>query len=208
MFKRKEVAIPEENALSKTVSLSRGDKLLSRSLAAAMALAPPGFGAIISYDSMMAQMLTNPAGVIGVLGGITIISSVGGFAVSKAGNSESLANGIAQTLDPNRTFGTVSRAHKKLKELQKSKIDRILLQSFHVKVTDELDIGEWQDKGNSAKEHSTHTINHYLVKEKGKFRVEQESIANDEAIWDLSADALVEVYKVNEKTDSMRGITS
>lgn len=200
MFKRKEVTVPVGSELSREVSLSRSDKIIARVFSSAMAFCPVGFGTLATYDSMMALMATNPSYVIAVLGGMTVAGSVGGLAINNILNSESLSNQIAKVIDLDKKFITTAHVNQKMKELQKTKGERILLKSFYVKETGQLDITDWKIEGDSHEFHSTHKINQYLIKEKGKFRVEQEAIVNNEAIWDLSADALVEVYAVQEKT--------
>lgn len=76
---------------------------------------------------------------------------------------------------------------------------RLHLETFSIREASDVEITELKkntEKVDAA--HATHTIKHYMVRDNNGFRLEQECIPNHEAIWDVSADALVEVHKVNE----------
>lgn len=88
-----------------------------------------------------------------------------------------------------------------LKTRRKATKERVLINTFHIRDNSNVEIASWQDPENSIPEHdATHTIKQYLRKTRTGFQVEQEAVPNPETIWDLSADALVEVYAVQEKT--------
>lgn len=76
---------------------------------------------------------------------------------------------------------------------------RLHLETFSIREAADIEIKELKANTEKVNEsHATHTISHYMVKDQHGFRLEQESIPNPEAIWDASADALVEVHQVNE----------
>lgn len=209
MFSRKAVTkTAQEGQISKDVSLSRSDKILARLLSSTMAFAPAGLGTLTTYDSIMAHLATNPSYVMAGLGGMTIAGSMGGLYINKVLNSESMSNQIAKVIDLDKKFTTTAHVNQKMKELKRSKGERILLKSFYVKETSELDITSWKSGGNSYDSQSTHTIYQSLVKTKNGYLIEQRIVPNNEAIWDMSADALVEVYGIKEKTESTREVTA
>lgn len=88
------------------------------------------------------------------------------------------------------------------------KSGRVLLSSFHIRESSEVVIGHLKSENPVPAEHSSHKVKQYLVRAGGKFFIEQEVTPNQETIWDISADALVEVYGVQEKTDSMKEVTA
>lgn len=104
-----------------------------------------------------------------------------------------------------------SKEHEAVRECIRTaqKGERTLLNSFSVRESVNLDINDFKKpKYRVSEAEGTHIIKHYLIKEKGRYRIEQEVSPNHETIWDYSADALVEVYKVQEKTDSMKEVTA
>lgn len=82
---------------------------------------------------------------------------------------------------------------------KKSKKEKVFINSFHVRKADTDEITDWCDPEAAVPEHkATHTIKQYLKKTRGGYLVEQEAIPNNEVLWDMSANALVEVYSIQE----------
>lgn len=83
--------------------------------------------------------------------------------------------------------------------LGRSQAERKLTKTFHIKENTEFEITKWVDSTNSVEEKdASHTIHQYLRRTKKGYQLEQDVTPNEETIWDLSADALVEVYGVQE----------
>lgn len=77
--------------------------------------------------------------------------------------------------------------------------EHLPVNTFYVKEKVDVEIDQWIEAKNSVEEKdATHTIRQYLRKTKQGYQLEQEVTPNEETIWDLSADALAEVYGVQE----------
>lgn len=86
-----------------------------------------------------------------------------------------------------------------LSKIPKNNNNKVLVNSFYIREAIEIEPAEWINPNSIVtKENATHMVNHHLIKDKKGYRLEQEVIANEETIWDLSANALVEVYGVKE----------
>lgn len=204
----KEAVIPVKgDPMSREIAVGRKDKVIAGLWGFGFVLGVPGISFLATTERVMAQFATDPGYTALIFGGLTALTSIGGAIFNKVIKSDARENRLADTFFP-REEGYVSRitpVRQKIAELKKTKARRVLVNSFHIKHAAEIDISTWQSSEYKVVEvNSTHTINQYLVKEEGKFLVEQEVIANPETIWDLSADALAEVYKVNEKTESTK----
>lgn len=197
MFKSKEVAVPTDSELSsvvKPIAISKGNKTLSfavpfgiSGIGVAMGTALGfGLGDFSPLPSILATMFTIGAG------GSTIILYMEKLsAITKAFSIGGEDNAI------------------NLKTRQKARKERVLINTFNIRDNSNVEITSWQDSKNSIPYHdATHTIKQYLRKTRAGFQVEQEVVPNPETIWDLSAEALIEVYGVQEKTDSMKGIAA
>lgn len=108
-----------------------------------------------------------------------------------------------------RAFSPEDTTNIPFKLRMKARKERVLINTIHIKEKVDVAIDSWQDPKNAVEEHeATHTIKQYLRKTKKGFQVEQEISPNNESIWDISADALVEVYGVQEKTEFQREVTA
>lgn len=77
--------------------------------------------------------------------------------------------------------------------------EHLPVNTFYVKEKVDVEIDQWVEAKNAVDEKdATHIIHQYLRKTKKGYQLEQEVTPNEETIWDLSADALVEVYSVKE----------
>lgn len=116
--------------------------------------------------------------------------------------------GILKSEAVEEAFQNTQQFHSFSSSLRKSPNKRILVNTFHIRKQDELEVNTYVDfSENVPKSSATHTVHQYLAKTKKGYQVEQEIIPNAEKIWDVSADALVEFYGVQEKKNSMKGIT-
>lgn len=99
--------------------------------------------------------------------------------------------------------------YQAFQKMKGSKKGRTFINSFFVREANEVDVNSWRKYDKSIPvDQSTHIINQYITKDKSGYRIEQEIIPNDETIWDISADALVEVYEVAEKTNLNKGVSA
>lgn len=122
--------------------------------------------------------------------------------------------GLAASLFATLMTRSDAKGEKVYKELELSKFsilrkhlpvgkmkegNRLLLETFSIREASDIEIRELKANTEKVDEaQATHTINHYIVKDKNGFRLEQEAIPNHEAIWDASANAMVEIHSVNE----------
>jgi hypothetical protein len=180
-----------ERAIAKPLKLKKSDKKLSIGIPFSVvgAILPTFAGAVYVQGLTVSQILEfYTVFAPGLLSFAGLMST--GFLLSARRSR------IAEEI-----FGTADQAtvYAIGKNMRKAGKGKTFVNSFHVKTAGEVDISTWQDpKINVPQNESSHTINQYLVKEKGTYRVEQEVIPNEETIWDLSADALVEVYGIEE----------
>lgn len=199
--RNKEVARfePKDITVIQEVELSAKEKWVSGGIAPTIILS---FSPVISGISYLSGM---PLDRILLAGGITFVFSA---AFSAFGAKTMLWDDkrrlIAKNLQEDPTGQQIYDAGK---AMDKAKKGRILVNSFAIKDPVEVNVETWRKAGGAVPEsEATHTIKHYLVKEKGNYRLEQEVIVSTETVWDLSADALVEVYGVQESKNSRKAL--
>lgn len=196
MSKSKEVAVMVnadlESTVIKPIKLTIKDKVGSVALPAVPAgliMLGGTLGTVTSGDPSFVLTALTASGFLGSLSGILMF-------FDKAAKID-------------RTFFGNESTELTIKQRWKARKERLLINTIHIKEKVDVSIEDWQDPKNAVPEHeATHTVRQYLLKTRQGFRVEQEISPNNEAIWDMSADALVEVYGVQEKTESMREVTA
>lgn len=195
-YKQSLKSVVKADSVTSEVSLSKGDKIFSRIILGAMSAAP--FGAMTVHMDNLNHLVNSPGGLIG-FGAACATSSLVGFGISRLYLYDSRRDHIAKKLAEAPSSMYVLEAGKGMK---KAKTGKSLVNSFLIREKVEVEVDSWRQAPavKVSETDATHTVNHYLIKDDGKYRLEQEVIANDETIWDLSANALVEVYGVQEKT--------
>lgn len=189
-------ATVKTDVVSTEVEVSKGCKIFSKSIMGAMTVMPLALPALLNFDLFYTQMTFFNDSFFSVavpFVGCTLM----GVALSQGYLQDTREDHIIAKLGD----GAISKTG--IREAVKSaKKDRTLVSSFSIREAIEENVNSWREAplNSLPVENATHTVNHYLIKDGNKFRLEQEVIANDESIWDLSANALVEVYGVQEKT--------
>ena len=198
-FRKENVPALPEGAISKDVVLDKKDKLTAAGVTGLLGLGVPGIATAIQGERILTALQTNPDFWFTSIGIMVAISTIAGATISKFFLLDTQQREISETINENPNFYHNGKAQLAMSE---SKKGRVLMNSFSIKDTVDPEANTWKQYPNMAVEETeaTHTVKHYLVKANKGFRVEQEVIPNDETIWDISADALVEVYEVQEKT--------
>lgn len=184
----------QTNIVSTEVDLANGHKIFARVLTGGMTVTPFVLPALISFDAFFGQMTFFNDAFFSVA-----IPFVGSLLMGVA-----LSQGYLQDAREDRIIaklGDVAMSKTEVrKAVKSSKKNRILVSSFNIREGVDEDINSWRKSPLSSipEDKATHTVKHYLIKDKTGIRLEQEVIANNETVWDLSADALVEVYGVQE----------
>lgn len=208
--KGKDLALsPVQTASSQDIVIGKGDKWFSRMMTAGMAVTFPGLAYFSTAGNVNAFAVSDPVFAISVFGVITTLTTAVGAILSNVYKADVTRDLIAETIYAEKTRVKNFAINHKMAELKKSADNRLLVNSFAIRENEELDVTTWQlPKNQVTAKNATHIVKNYLIKEKGVFRVEQEVIANNETIWDMSADALVEVYEVQEKTRSLKELNA
>lgn len=187
-------SVVKADSVTSEVSLSKGDKIFSRITLGVMSAAP--LGVMTAHMDDLSQLVNSPGGLIG-FGAACAASSLVGFGISRLYLYDTRRDHIAQKLAEAPSPKYVLGAGKGMKNAKKGKS---LVNSFLISEKVEVEVDSWRQAPavEVSEIDATHTVNHYLIKDDGKYRLEQEVIANEETVWDLSANALVEVYGVKE----------
>lgn len=183
----------QTNIVSTEVDLANGHKIFARTVVGVMASFPLVLSAIVDFDFFYAQMALYNSFLF--VATPVVGSSVMGIFLSKSYLRDMQEQRILDQLGHGATSkAVVSQAFKPAQR------NRTLLSSFSIREAIDDTVDSWRKAPLDAvcEDDATHTVNHYLIKDRKGYRLEQEVIPNDETIWDLSADALVEVYGVQE----------
>lgn len=199
MSRKTGVVVHSKDAVSTEISNTRKEKMQAKIMAGGLTISPVGLSALLQTEVMERMFSTNPDLFFSWIGIGTALSAVVGVGVSKLFLMDLKNERIWDNLSENPPHGFSGEVQKALKQ---SKKERVLISSFNIREKTDIDINSWRKKPAEpvADENATHTVQHYVFKEDSTYRMEQEIIPNEETIWDLSADALVEVYGVQEKT--------
>ena len=171
----------------KNIVLSKVDKAQIISAPIAMAALFPALGGLLAMSDhpvYMWPLIVALSGMVGVAG---VVASLENSEDKKAAMLTK-----ALSLDPQ----SVRHVHM---AMQKARKERVMVNEFDILEKKDVVLEKWMEKtdGDSPSD-SSHTVKNYLVRSKSGLSVEQEIVPNQETIWDISADALVEVYKVSE----------
>lgn len=195
----------ETNLPVQDIFFSKKEKIQASILMGTTSFGSLGLAAIFQGGVFTRLATINPEGLI-IGGGVGLgLTSLLGLWVTNIFIADTREEKVIKQTNENPRAASRLKVTKAIKA---SKKDRALVASFNIRDAVEVNVDSWR-KAPAEKipvEQSTHTVNHYLIKEKTGYRLEQEIIANDETIWDLSANALVEVYGVQEK--AMKEIAS
>lgn len=199
-FRKENVPALQEGAISKDVVLDKKEKLTAVGVTGLLGIGVPGIATAIQGEKLFTALQTNPDFWFTSIGIMVAISTLAGATISKFFLLDTQQREIAEAINENPNMSHHGKAYLAMRE---SKKGRVLMNSFSIKDTVDPEVNTWKQCPNVdiEKTEATHTVKHYLVKDGKGFRVEQEIIPNDETIWDISADALVEVYEVQEKTN-------
>jgi hypothetical protein len=191
------VSTVKSDIVSTEAKLSTKDKIFSKALAGAMTLTPVGLATAINFEGFHRLMTLNTGSSVIVFGTAFAVTSLMGITLLKSFLKDVQEDAIIESLGDS----AVSKPQVR-KAVKASKKDRTLVASFNILEAVEANIDSWRKAPETAipVEEATHTVKHFLIKEKKGYRLEQEVTPNDETIWDLSANALVEVYRVKEKS--------
>lgn len=164
---------------------SKKNKIASCVIPNAFAGFGVALGVIISTATGTYGPLVDVLAAMGALG-------VGGSAILLyIDKLEAIADSFHTKNDNNKSLGFKTR--------RAARKDRVHINSFSIRENVNTEIKVWQDPKNAVPSgEATHTVNQYLRKTKKGFMVEQEVVPNPEIIWGISADALVEVYNIQE----------
>jgi hypothetical protein len=127
---------------------------------------------------------------------IAAVMGFGTISLSQMIKKEQKVQGIDSLLKEHNLSFSSGSLNKAIEDLKNT--DRVLMRSFHIKESAEIEISTLRDEEGVSADEATHSIKQYLRWQDAGFIIEQEVIPNDETIWDLSANALVEVYGVKE----------
>lgn len=190
------LAVTGAKVVSSPIAIKKSDKKV------ALYLPPAMFGGITAL--VTGAGLLSGAPLEFAIPAIQLIGSLmaGGSVLVTA-----MTFGVLKSQAVEEAFQNTRQFHSFSSSLRKSPNKRILVNTFHIRKQDELEVNSYVDASEKVvKSRSTHTVHQYLAKTKKGYRVDQEIIPNAEMIWDVSADALVEVYGVQEKTGSFKEI--
>jgi hypothetical protein len=203
-LRTKEVALvpkPVEGIVVKEAGTTAKERVFAAALMVGLTIFIPGLCLIIAPESLLnAESLIPQTTLL-----LSAISGGGGVILSRAFLWDVTRDNVTSGMIENSNSHVISNMGK---FMEKSKKNRVLVHSFHIREEKDIDVDSWQDVSKATiVENATHSVNQYMVKVKGKYRLEQEVAPNAETIWDLSADALVEVYGIREKTDTQKEVT-
>lgn len=188
-----------DGAISKEITFTKKEKL--KSVGVPVAISSGGVSVMALYGSLShvpeADFISGTAAVAVIL--YTFSAFLGNSLLSITRKAK-VAQALYNDFDGDEWNKTST-------DLKAAKKGRTFINSFQVREPGEIDVHVWKlaDQAVSA-DKGTHTVKQYLVKEGKALRVEQEIIPQAETIWDLSADALIEVYGVQEKTELQKGV--
>ena len=190
---------PEEGVISKQVGATKKEKIH-----VGMANGAPFIGIPVFFALILPEHFLDANNIISYVTTMGIVSGGIGILLSKFSLWDTTRRNVADAIMKNATGPDIYQAGQSMSKAKKS---RVLVNSFHIRESSDIEVNSWQDISTATKlEESTHTVSQYMVKTKGKYLLEQEVVANDETIWDISADALVEIYEVQEKTELQKGV--
>lgn len=132
----------------------------------------------------------------GIAACVTAFMTVGKAGYMNAWYSDLKIRGIEALLNKNNIKVSSQDLRDAIWDLKKN--DRALLKTFHINEAVDIEIKSLKANQGILPEQATHEVRQYLSLRDKEFVIEQEVIPNEETIWDLSANALVEVYKVKE----------
>jgi hypothetical protein len=211
MFSRKtkEVTLPakETNLPTENILFSGKEKIQAGILMGMTSLGSLGLAAVVQGGVFTRLAEANLEGLLLGCGiGLGLTSLMGTWAANMFVQDKWEEKIIEQTKEHPKGASRLEAE----KAIKASKKDRALVASFNIRDTVEPNVDSWRKAPYEAipVEESTHTVNHYLTKEKRGYRLEQEVIPNEETIWDLSANALVEVYGVKENEQNKTAVKS
>lgn len=171
----------------KNIVLSKADKAKAISMPIALAAIFPAAGGILALSNLPVYVWPLIAVFSGMFG-------LAGMAASLENSEDKKATMLTEalSLDPK----LVPHVHL---AMQKARKERVMVNEFDILEKKDVVLEKWMEKTDGDfPSDSSHTVKNYLVRGKSGFSVEQEIVPNQETIWDISADALVEVYKVSE----------
>ena len=193
---RNKVALsePAEGVISKQVGSTKKDKIHIGAVNGATFI-----GAPVLFTLILPEHFLNANNIISYVTTMGIASGGMGILLSNFSLWDITRRKLADAIKKNATGPDIYQAGQAMSKVKKG---RVLVNSFHIRESSDIEVNSWQDISTAVKpEEATHIVSQYMVKNKGKYLLEQEVVANDETIWDISADALVEVYEVQEKTN-------
>ena len=184
-----------EQHVSAEFSDSLRSKIQTGIIAGGMSVSPLGLAATLQWDNVMRIFSLNPEGLFTYAGAAVAFTSLMVFPITKMFYTDNRNEKIYKAIAENPK--SLRKANKALEQAKK---ERTLVSSFNIRDKVEIDINSLRKKPieSVADEEATHTVHHYAIREGNAYRIEQEVIPNEETLWDLSADALVEVYGVKE----------
>lgn len=198
-LRKEEVVIPENGGFEENVKVDMRARLVSGGV---WTVATGFFSA---FPLMVTAGLhgADSTMVFATSAGLACISGVGFGFIRSLFLKETLAQQLAEMVPP---FGDV-KPGTQLDLVNKSKKTQILLTKTQIHANADLAVEDLGGKNYTiVDKDATHTVESYLTKKKGGYLVSHKLIPNEATLWDLSADALVEVYGVIEDADIVKSV--